>query len=33
MPRVVLTTIATTAIVGFGIMPLRRRLRARRHPV
>jgi hypothetical protein len=31
VPRVVLTTIATTAIVGFGIMPLRG-LRARRRP-
>ena len=33
VPRVVVTTVATTALVGFGIMPLRRRLRARRHPV
>ena len=33
MPRVIVTTLATTAFVGFGIMPVRRRLRTRRHPV
>ncbi len=33
VPRVILTTVATTAVVGFGIMPLRRRLRTHRHPV
>ena len=33
VPRVVVTTVATTAFVGFGLMPLRRRLRTRRHPV
>ena len=31
--RVILTTVATTAVVGFGMMPLRRRLRTHRHPV
>jgi antibiotic biosynthesis monooxygenase (ABM) superfamily enzyme len=31
--RVVVTTLATTAFVGFALMPARRRLRARLHPV
>jgi hypothetical protein len=31
--RVVVTTLATTAFVGFALMPARRRLRAHLHPV
>lgn len=31
--RVVVTTLATTAFVGFALMPVRRRLRTRLHPV
>jgi antibiotic biosynthesis monooxygenase (ABM) superfamily enzyme len=33
MPRVIVTTLATTAFVGFCLMPMRRRLRTHRHPV
>jgi antibiotic biosynthesis monooxygenase (ABM) superfamily enzyme len=33
LPRVVLTTVATTAFVGFVLAPARRRVRHRRHPV
>jgi antibiotic biosynthesis monooxygenase (ABM) superfamily enzyme len=33
LPRVVLTTVLTTAFVGFVLAPARRRLRHRRHPV
>ena len=31
--RVVVTTVVTTAFVGFALMPARRRLRSRLHPV
>jgi hypothetical protein len=30
---VIITTVATTAFVGFGLMPVRRRLRTRRQPL
>ena len=33
LPRVLLTTVATTAFVGFVLAPARRRVRHRRHPV